>query len=67
MAAAGVTMAHVQAPSILTRQNLKPMFAKWPWCSVDIIRALVRGNANETTDDEAEPAGAAGGHDSDDD
>ena len=40
------------------------MFAKWPWSSVDIIRALVRGNANELTDDEGE---GDGGNDSDDD
>ena len=42
-----------EAPEILTRRNLQSMISLWPWGSVDIIRALVRGNANENTDDEA--------------
>ena len=39
---------------MLTRKNLRTIGDKWSWCMVDIIRALVRGDSNELTEDEAD-------------
>jgi len=41
-----------EAPHILKRKDLRTILSQWPWNLIDIVRALVRGQDGDFTDEE---------------